>query len=113
MEQAKRNAIAELRHAGHTPAYVAKVLKYTRTTVYDVCKIYDGSGNVSRAPHKPMTGRKLTPRFLKGLKRSVKANPTTKMTTLAKKRGVNRRTIERRQIEVDIICSRKETPFDR
>ena len=33
MEQAKRNAIAELRSAGHTPAYIAKALKYPRTVV--------------------------------------------------------------------------------
>ena len=38
MEQAKRNAIAELRSAGLSLADIAKVLKYPRTTVYDVCK---------------------------------------------------------------------------
>ena len=43
MEQAKRNAIAELRRACHTPADIAKVLKYPRTTVYDECNKYDRS----------------------------------------------------------------------
>ena len=38
MEQAKRNAIAELCRADCSPADIAKVLKYPRTTVYDVCK---------------------------------------------------------------------------
>ena len=51
MEQAKRNAIAELRPAGRCPADKAKLLKYPRMTVYDVCKKYDRSGDVSRAPH--------------------------------------------------------------
>ena len=93
MEQAKRNAIAELRRAGRSPADIAKVLKYPRTTVYDVCKRYDRSGDVSSAPHKPRRDRKLTLRFLNGLKMSVKANPTTSMTILAKKRGVSRISI--------------------
>ena len=70
--------------------------------MYDVCKIYDGSGNVSRAPHKPMTDRKLTPRFLNGLKRSIKANPTIPMTILAQKRGFNRRTIERGLVKLKL-----------
>ena len=95
MEQAKRNAIVELRRAGRSPADIAKILKYPRRTVYEVCKRYDRSGDVSRAPHKPRRDRKLTPRFLNGLKRSVKASPTTPMTILAKKKGVSRRTIGR------------------
>ena len=86
MEQARRNAIAELRGAGRSPADIAKVMKYPRTTVYDVCKKYDKSGDVSRANHKLRRERKLISRFLNGLKRSVKANPTTPMTILAKKR---------------------------
>ena len=95
MEQAKRNGIAELRRARHTPAYITKVLKYPRMTVYDVCKKYERFGDVSRAPNKPRRDRKLTSRFFNGLKRSVKANPTTPMTILAKKRGFSRRSIGR------------------
>ena len=95
MEQAKRNAIAELLRAGRSSADIAKVLKYPRTTVYDICKKYDRSGDVSRAPHKPKRDRKLTSRFFNGLKRSVKANPATPITILARKRGVNRRSIGR------------------
>ena len=95
MEQAKRNAIAELRLAGRSHADITKVTKYPRTTVLDVCKKYDRSGDVSRAPDKPRRDRKLISRFLNGLKRSVKANPTTPMTILAKKTGVSRRSIGR------------------
>ena len=95
MEQARRNAIAEKRGAGRSPADIAKVVKYPMTTVFDVCKKYDKCGDVFRGPHKLMRERKLTSRFLSGLKRSVKVNPTTRMTILAKKRGVSRRSIGR------------------
>ena len=95
MEKAKRNTIAELRRAGRSPAEITRMLKYPRRTVYDVCKRYDRSGDVSRAPHKPRRDRKLTSRLFNGLKRSVKANPTTPMTILANKRGVSRKTIGR------------------
>ena len=63
--------------------------------MYDVCKKYDRSGDVSRAPHKPRRDRKLISRFLNGMKRSVKTDPTTPMRILAKKRGVSRRNIGR------------------
>ena len=85
MEQAKRNAITELRSAVRSPADLAKVLKYPRMTVYDVCKNYNRSGDVSRVLHKPRRDRKLTSRFINGLKRSVNANPTTPMTILARR----------------------------
>ena len=94
MEQAKRNTIFELRRAGRSPSDEAKVANYPRTTVYDVCTRYERSGDVSRAPHKPRRDRKLTSRFLNFLKMSVKANPTTSKTILAKKRGVSRKSIE-------------------
>ena len=76
MEQEKRNAIAGIRRAGLTPIYIGNVLKYPRTTVYEVCKNYDRSSDVSLAPYKSKRDRKLTSRFPNGLKRSVKANPT-------------------------------------
>ena len=103
MEQAKRNAITELRSAVRSPADIAKVLKYPRTTVYDVCKKYNRSGDVLRAPHKPRRDRKLISRFINGLKRSVKANPTTLMTILAKKRGVSRKSIGRGLAKLKLI----------
>ena len=95
MEQAKRNALAELRRAGRSPADIAKVLKYPRTTVYNACKKYERFGDVSRAPNKPRRDRKLTSRFFNGLKRSVKVIPTMSMTILAKKKGVSRTSIGR------------------
>ena len=95
MEQARRNAIAELLSADRSPADIAKVMKYPRTTVYDVCKKYNKSGDVSRAKNKLRMERKLISSFFNVLKRSVKANPTTPMTILAKERGVSRRSIGR------------------
>ena len=92
MEQAKRNAITELLRAARSSADVAKVLEYPRTTVYDICKKYDRSGDVSRAAQKPKRDRRLTSRFFNGLKRSVKANPATPITILA---SVNSRSIGR------------------
>ena len=80
---------------GRSPVDITKVVKYPRTTVYDVCKKYDRSEDVSRAPHKPRRDEKLTSRFLNDLKRSVKSSPTTTMMILAKKEGVSRRTIGR------------------
>lgn len=95
MEQAKRSAICELRRAGHTPSAIIRMLKYSRQTVYDVCKRFDETGEDQRAAHKPRRGRILTPRFLAGLKRSVNANPALPLSTLAKKRGVSTMTIHR------------------
>jgi hypothetical protein len=95
MEQVKRSAICELRRAGHSPAFIAKSLQYPRQTVYDVCKRFDESGQDQRAAHKPRSDKIRKPRFLAGLKRSVKANPTVSFSTLAKKRAVSITTIHR------------------
>ena len=103
MEHAKRNAFTELRHAGRIPTDLAKVLKYPWTTVYDVCKRYDKSRDFPRATNKPRRDRKLISRFINGLKRSVKANPTTLMTILAKKRGVSRKSIGRGLAKLKLI----------
>ena len=101
MEHAKRNAFTELCRAGRITADLAKVLKYPWTTVYDVCKRYDRSRDFSRATNKPRRDRKLVSSPFNGLKRSVKVNPTTRMTILAKKRGVNR-TIEKGLVKLKL-----------
>ena len=82
MEHCKRSAICELRRAGHIPDYIARSLQYPRHTVYDVCKHFDSSGHDQRLPQKPRNDKILTSRFLAGLKRSIKANPTTSFSTL-------------------------------
>ena len=95
MEQTKRSAICELRRAGHSPAFIAKSLKYPRKTVYDVCRRFDESGQDQRAAHKARSDKILTPRFMAGLKKSVNANPSIPLSTLAKKRAVSIMTIHR------------------
>ncbi|QQP57147.1 Transposable element tcb1 transposase [Caligus rogercresseyi] len=42
-----------------------------------------------RKKHKPRSDRICTPTFVAGLKRSIKANPGTPMSILARKRGVH------------------------
>ena len=101
MEQSKRSAISELRRASHSPAHIAKSLHYPRQTVYDVCKRFDSSGHNQRSPHKPRSDKILTSRFLAGLKRSIKANPITSFSTLAKKRAVSETIIQKSILYID------------
>ena len=101
MEQSKRSAICELRCSGHSPAYIAKILQYPRQTVYDVCIRFDSSGHDQRSPHKPRSDKILTSHLLAGLKRSIKANPTTSFSTLAKKRAVSETTNHRGILHID------------
>ena len=93
MEQTKRSAICELRRAGHSPAYICESLKYPSQTVYDVCRHFDETDQ--RAAHKAKSVNILKSHFQTGLKRSVKANPTVALSTLAKKRAVSVMTIHR------------------
>ena len=80
---------------GAGPANISKLLKYPRQTVYDGCRRVDESGQDQRATHKARSDRILKPRFLAGLKRSVKANPAVPFSTLARKRAVSVMTIQR------------------
>ena len=77
MEQTKRSDICELRHVGHSPA----------------CRRFNETGQDQRAAYKARSDKILKPRFLAGLKRSVKANPTVALSTLAKKSAVSVLTI--------------------
>ena len=80
---------------GVSPAYICKSLKYPRQTVYDVCRRFDETGQDQKAAHKARSDNILKPRFLAGVKKSVKANPTVALSTLAKKRAVSVMTIHR------------------
>ena len=51
MKQTRRSAICELHLAGHTPLKIIKLLKYSRQTVYDVCKRFDEMGKEQRSAH--------------------------------------------------------------
>ncbi|QQP52218.1 Transposable element tcb1 transposase, partial [Caligus rogercresseyi] len=50
---------------------------------------WEESGMSKRKEHKPKSGRICTPTFVSGLKRSIKANPGTPMSILARKRGAH------------------------
>lgn len=69
--------------------------KLPRATVYRVVKAYNQSGDVKRKPHAQRLDTKRTPRFLAGLKRTIKANPSTPMTTLARNHNVSTKTIHK------------------
>ncbi|QQP55037.1 Transposable element tcb2 transposase [Caligus rogercresseyi] len=87
MEQTQRDTVIELLCGGHRPAAIIKLLKYPRRTVYDITKKWEESGMSKRKEHKPRSDRICTSSFVAGLKKSIKANPGTPMSILAKKRG--------------------------
>ncbi|QQP50127.1 Transposable element tcb2 transposase [Caligus rogercresseyi] len=95
MEQARRTTICELRRAGHSAAAIFKMTQYNRKTVYNVVKAFDEEGKTTRKDHSPRSDKIRTPRFVAGLKRSIRRTPTTKMTKLAKDRNVSHTTIRR------------------
>ncbi len=61
---------------------------YPKATVYRVYNAWEAEGKSKRKKHEPRRDRKVTPRFLAGLIRSVEASPGIPMTVLAKKRNV-------------------------
>jgi hypothetical protein len=95
MEQANRSAIVVLARAGHSAAEIVRLTKLSSSTVYDVYKAFKETGKAERKHHAPRCDAKRTPRFVAGLKRSITANPSTPMTTLAKNRSVSVSTISR------------------
>ena len=91
-----RNVIAELYSAGNCATEIIKATGRVKSTVYRVVSCLKAGKGVERKPHdsrsdikrKPYDSRsdiKRTPRFLAGLKRSIKANPSKSMVSLAKK----------------------------
>ncbi len=95
MEQCRRDAIIELYHAGHNPKDIIKLLKYPKSTVYDVIKRFNGKGDYKRKNHKPRSDKIRTPTFLAGLKKSIRANPGMPMRKLARDRNVCPATISK------------------
>ncbi|QQP35912.1 Uncharacterized protein FKW44_020859, partial [Caligus rogercresseyi] len=64
----------------HQVAYIP------RRTVYDITNKWEKSGISKRKKHKPRSDQICTPTFVAGLKRSIKANPGTPMSIVARKR---------------------------
>jgi len=93
MAQNRRNIIAELSRAGHSPAKIISLTGYVRRTVYRTVAKLNETGGVERSKHKVRSDLKRTPRFLAGLRRSIKADPSQSMMKLAMKRNVSPKTI--------------------
>lgn len=93
MEERRRETITELARAGRSAKQIINVTGYPKSTVYRIASTIKAGGDVSRRPHAPRSTRKRNPRFLAGLKRSVRANPGTPMKTLARDRHVSKSTI--------------------
>ena len=95
MESENKSAIAVLARAGHQARDIVKLTNLPRAIVYWVYNTFMKSGDVSRKKHASRSDKKQTPQFLAGLKRSIKANPGTPMTTLAKNRNVSTKTVHK------------------
>ena len=95
MEQRRRDAVVELFCAGHGPADISRLLKYNKQTVYGIVKRFKTKGDSQRKKHNPRKDRIRTPRFLSGLKKSIKASPGTPMTVLTKKLNICKMTVSR------------------
>jgi len=95
MEPDKRSAVIELYRAGRPAHEIYKLLKYPKSTVYDIIKRYKDRGESTRKEHTPRSDKIRTPRFLAGLKRSIKANPDSSINKLATDRNVSSMTISR------------------
>ncbi len=95
MEQRRRDAVLELYCAGKGPKAIISLLKYPKSTVYDIIKRYKEEGLVDRKEHNPRSDKKRTPTFIANLNRSIKSNPGTPITELARRRNVSRTTISK------------------
>ena len=95
MEQARRHTIIELFRVGHKPAQIHKFhpkYPFKSDMRYEETGVMRGKQGKER---KPRSDRKCTPRFLMGLKQSIKAAPGVPMSVHAKKKGVSETTIRR------------------
>ncbi len=80
---------------------INNLLKYPKTTVYDIIKRFRDKGETKRKAHKQRSDSKKTSKFLDNLKRSVKSNPSPSMAELARRRNISTSTISR-AINIDL-----------
>ena len=95
MEERRRLTVGELLRAGQSAKEIITITGYPNSTVYRAVAALRAGGDASRCPHAPRADRKRKPRFLNGLRMSVKANPRTSMKILARDRHVSKSTISR------------------
>ncbi len=87
--------IAELHSAGHDVKAIIKATKYPKLTVYDIVKWLKGGKGIGHSCCSPHKAKKRTPRFIAGLNKSIKANPSLSMAVLASRRLGSRRMVSR------------------
>ena len=83
-----RIVISELFHAGKKTSDIIKDTGYASQTVYRIVSNLRKAKSIERKSHDPRADKICTKRFLNGLKRSIAANPSQSMATLAKKRNM-------------------------
>jgi hypothetical protein len=89
--EAKRQRALDLSHAGFGVKTISGTLNMPISTVYRVLKV----GVAKRKPRGSPTNKKVTPKFLQRLKRTVEAVPTDSIRKVAKKLNVDKRTARR------------------
>jgi hypothetical protein len=88
---AKRQRALDLSHAGSDARTIASTLNIPLSTVYRILK----AGIAERKVRTTAHNKKMTPKFLGRLKRSVEANPTLSIRSFAKKHKVHEKTIRK------------------
>ncbi len=76
-----------MHRAGHSKSEISKALKYHYKTVSRIIDRLEVTGGANRKPHKHRSDRIRTPRFVAGLKRSIKSKPDNSIVQLAKNRA--------------------------
>ena len=74
---------------------IIKATGYAKSTHYRIVSRLKAGKEVECIPHDSGSDIKRTPRFLAGRKRSIKANPSKSMASLAKIRNVSKMTISK------------------
>ena len=83
------SVIVVLACAGHTAKDIVKLTKLPKATVYRVFKWFKEESKVNRKENKTPSDFNRTPKFLSGLECLIEANPSTSMSTIAKKCNVS------------------------
>ena len=81
--------------AGNCATEIIKATGYAKSTIYHIVPRLKAGKEVECKSHHSRSDIRRTPRFLAGLKRSIKANPSKSMASLAKICNVSKMTISK------------------
>ena len=95
MAELVRRTICEMRRARNFVSDIIKSTDYAKSIVYSVVASLDSDIKVEGSWQSPRSDRNRTKRFLAGLKRTLKSDPSQSMSKLAQKRSVSRNTISK------------------